>query len=56
MAILLKDQNIEPEVIHLIYDKQLEFTKEKNRKVSLERTVARLLKEAYLKPKAKSDG
>jgi hypothetical protein len=52
MAILIKNENIEPEIMDLIYEKQLQFTKEKGRKVSLERTIARLLKEAYIKPKA----
>lgn len=50
-AILLKAKNIDKEVIELIYDKQHEFRKEKNMIVSLERTVNRLLKEAYLKKK-----
>lgn len=48
-AILLQAKNIDEKVINLIYDKQLEFTKESNRKVSLEKTVERLLKTAYLK-------
>ena len=52
-AILLKAENMDKPVIDLIYDKQLEFTKEKNRKVSLEQTVNRLLKEAYLNAKEK---
>jgi hypothetical protein len=48
-AILLKAKNLEPGIIELIYDKQHLFTKEKKRKVSLEQTINRLLKEAYLK-------
>jgi hypothetical protein len=54
-AILLKAKNIEKPVIDLIYDKQHQFTKEKNRKVSLEQTIARLLKEAYLSDKKKAN-
>jgi hypothetical protein len=51
-ALLLQAKNLEKPVIDLIYDKQHEFTKEKGRKVSLEKTVERLLKEAYLSSKA----
>jgi len=54
-AILLKAENIEKSVIDLIYDKQHEFTKEKSRKVSIEQTIARLLKEAYLSDKKKGE-
>lgn len=52
-AIMLKGKNIDQEVIDLIYEKQFQFTKEKKMRVSLERTVNRLLKEAYLKKKEK---
>ena len=48
-TIPLKKQNMDKAVIDLIYDKQLEFTKEKGRKVSLEQTVNRMIKEKYLK-------
>jgi hypothetical protein len=48
-ALLLQSKNIDKPVIDLIYDKQLEFKKEKGRVVSLEYTVNRLLKDAYLK-------
>lgn len=51
-ALLLQKKNMDKSVIDLIYEKQLEFTKEKGSKVSLERTVNRLLKEAY-NPKEK---
>jgi hypothetical protein len=48
-SILLKSKNIDKSVLDLVYDKQLEFTKEKGMKVSLEKTVCRLIKDAYLK-------
>lgn len=48
MDILLKGKNLDSRVIDLIYEKQLQFKKEKKRLVSLEKTVERLLKEAYL--------
>ena len=47
-AILLQTKNIDKSVIDLIYDKQCEFSKEKMMKVSIEKTICRLLKEAYL--------
>lgn len=47
-SILLKSENIDKTVMDLIYDKQLQFTKEKGMRVSIEKTVCRLLKEAYL--------
>ncbi len=50
-ALLLKSENIDKRVIDLIYDKQCEFTKAAGRKVSLEKTIERMLKEAYLKKK-----
>lgn len=49
-AILLQSKNIDKSIMDLVYDKQLIFTKEKARKVSLEQTICRLLKEAYLTP------
>lgn len=51
MAILLKNENICKSVMDLIYDKQTEFKKEKGKVVSLEKTIERLLKDAYLKNK-----
>lgn len=48
-AILLQAKNIDKSVVNLIYDKQLEFTKKCGRKMSLEKTVNKLLKDAYLK-------
>lgn len=48
-AILLNAKNIDKTVVDLIYDKQLEFTKKLGKKVSLEKTVNKLLKDAYLK-------
>lgn len=47
MAILLK--KVEKSVLDLIYDKQRDLTKEKGKKISLERTVETLLKDAYLR-------
>lgn len=49
MAILIK--TLPKEILDLIYDKQRDFTKERGRKVNLEQTIARLLKEAYLSEK-----
>lgn len=51
MNILIKGENFDKKVKDLIYDKQLEFKKEKGRPVSLEKTVERLIKEAYCKEK-----
>jgi hypothetical protein len=54
MAILLKNENITKPVMDFIYDKQAEFKKEAGQHISLEKTIARLIKEAYLsKPQAK---
>jgi len=52
MAILLK--TLPKEITDLIYDKQRDFTKEKARKVNLEQTIIRLLKDAYLSEKKKT--
>lgn len=49
MAILLKNEKICPSVMKLIYEKQLAFRTEANKIVSLEKTIERLLKDAYLK-------
>ncbi|GEO08768.1 hypothetical protein [Segetibacter aerophilus] len=49
MAILLKNDSLDKKVMDLIYTKQLQFKKEKGRVVSLQKTIERLLKEAYLK-------
>lgn len=49
MAILLK--NLDKSTMELIYDYQTRFRLEKGRHVSLEQTVARLLKDAYLSGK-----
>lgn len=54
MAILLK--NIPTSVMNLVYDKQLEFTKARKRRVSLEQTVAFLLESAYLTGKKQDAG
>lgn len=51
MNILIKSKNFDKKVIDLIFEKQLQFKKEKGAVVSLEKTVERLLKEAYLKEK-----
>ncbi len=48
-AILLNAKNIDKTVVDLIYDKQLEFTKKQGKKVSIEKTVNKLLKDAYIK-------
>lgn len=48
MNILIKAVNFDKKVMDLIYDKQRDFKKEKGRTVSLEKTVERLLKEAYI--------
>ncbi len=45
--ILINLDNIDKQVVDLIYDKQLEFRKTANKKVSLEKTINRLLREAY---------
>lgn len=45
---LLNATLISKKVKDLILDKQLQFSKEKGRKISLEKTVERLLDEAYL--------
>lgn len=45
MTILIKAKNFDKKAIDFIYDKQLQFKKEKKRMVSLESTVERLLKE-----------
>jgi hypothetical protein len=45
----LRTKNMDEAVIDLIYDKQLIFKKEKKRVVSLDYTINRLLKEAYLR-------
>jgi hypothetical protein len=49
MTIKLNTDNIDKKVVDLIIDKQASFKKEKGRIVSLDKTVERLLKEAYLK-------
>jgi hypothetical protein len=49
MTIKLNTDNIDKKVVDLIIDKQVVFKKEKGRIVSLEKTVERLLKDAYLK-------
>ena len=49
MTIKLNTENIDKKVVDLIIDKQAEFKKEKGRVVSLDKTVERLLKEAYIK-------
>lgn len=49
MAILLK--NMDKSTMKIIYDKQTEFRLEKGRYVSLEQTVAKLIKDAYLSGK-----
>lgn len=49
MTIKLNTDNIDKKVVDLIIDKQAAFKKEKCRIVSLEKTVERLLKEAYIK-------
>ncbi len=54
MAILLK--NIPASVMDFIYEKQLEFTKAKKKKIGLERTVAILLESAYLTRKKQDAG
>lgn len=66
--ILLDLNNIDQEVVDLIYDKQFEFTKRDKKKkserkkgerekVSLEKTINLLLKEAYCsKPVTVTDG
>lgn len=51
MAILLK--NLDKSTMKIIYDKQTEFRLEKGRYVSLEQTVAKLIKDAYLTGKLK---
>ncbi|MDF2381320.1 hypothetical protein JMG10_07580 [Nostoc ellipsosporum NOK] len=45
---------MDKKVVDLILDKQAELKKEKNRCISLDYTINKLLKEAYLKEK--SDG
>lgn len=56
-AILLQSKNLDEGVLNLILLKQSEFTLEKKRIVSYERTISRLLKEAYLVPATdKKDG
>jgi len=42
---------VNSDVIDLIYDKQFQFRKERNKIVSLPKTIERLLKEAYLTKK-----
>lgn len=49
MTIKLSTEKIDKKVVDLIIDKQALFKKEKGRIVSLDKTVERLLKEAYLK-------
>ena len=53
MNILIRSKNFDKKVINFIYEKQLEFKKEKGCGVSLEKTVEKLIKDAYLKPKEK---
>jgi len=47
MNILIKSKNFDKKVINFIYDKQLEFKKQKGCTVSLEKTVEKLIKDAY---------
>ncbi len=49
MAVLLKALN--PDVMKFLLQKQFEFRMEKNRIVSMEKTIEKLLKDAYLKDK-----
>ncbi len=46
-SMLLKSDNMDKKVVDLIYDKQLEFTKAASRKVSLEKTVNKMIKDRY---------
>ena len=55
-AILLKAENIDKTVVDLIYDKQLEFTKKLGKKFSIEKTVNKLLKDAYIKKETVNGG
>lgn len=47
MNILIKGLNWDPKVINFMYTKQAKFKKEKGKVVSLEKTLERLLKDAY---------
>lgn len=49
MNILIRTKNFDKKVINFIYDKQRDFKKQKGRMVSLEKTVEKLIKDAYLK-------
>ena len=49
MTIKLNTDNFDKKVVDLILTKQADFKKEKRRMVSLDKTVERLLKEAYIK-------
>jgi hypothetical protein len=49
MTIKLNTVNIDKKVVDLIIDKQAELKKEKGRIVSLDKTVEKLLKDAYIK-------
>ena len=51
MNILIRGENFDKKVIDLIYAKQLEFKQEKQKIVSLEKTIERLIKDAYLPKK-----
>lgn len=49
MNILIRGKNFDKKVINFIYEKQLEFKKKKGCIVSLEKTVEKLIKDAYPK-------
>jgi hypothetical protein len=49
MTIKINTDNIDKKVVDLIIDKQAELKKEKGRVVSLDKTVEKLLKDAYFK-------
>lgn len=51
--VTLHGDRICQEVINLIYDKKNEFSKEKNRTVSFDQTIEKLLKDAYIKKEKK---
>ena len=52
-TIPLKQENMDSKVIDLIYEKQLEFTKAARRKISLDKTVNKMIKDKYAEELAK---
>lgn len=47
--IIIRSKNIDGKIIDFIYEKQAEYRKERKRLVSLDKTIERLLREAYFK-------